>query len=70
MSFLSPEQRPEPAHVDEDEHRGPPVKAERSVRHVDALGGVVVEPLAPHTPEQADAIAQRLAALILRNLKR
>ncbi len=63
-------QRPEPAHLDEDEQGAPPVNAERRVLHVDADGGRWVVATARLTPEQAEAIAQRLAALILRNLKR
>ncbi len=63
-------QRPEPAHLDEDEHRAPAVNAERSVLLVDADGWRWVGATARLTPEQAEATAQRLAALILRNLKR
>ena len=34
-----------------------------------ARGRIIVEPLDPLTPEEAHAIAQRLAALVLRNLR-
>jgi hypothetical protein len=42
-------------------HLGQPVDA--------APGRVIVEPLDPPTPEEAHAIAHRLAALVLRNLR-
>ncbi len=63
-------QRHELAHPDEDAHRAPPVNAEGAVLHVDADGWRWVGATARLTPEQAEATAQRLAALILRNLKR
>jgi hypothetical protein len=43
-------------------HLDPPAEA--------APGGLIMEPLPKPTPEQAEAIAQRIAALILRDLKR